>query len=79
MGSGGSLTRRRLLQGLAAAPLAARGARAAPTTGPRVVVVGAGASALEVAANLSAGPVADAAAPRVTVVADGPVVPVFAD
>ena len=42
---------------------------------PRVVVVGAGASAVEVAANLAAGPVADAVAPRVTVLADGPLVP----
>lgn len=36
---------------------------------PRVVVVGGGITAVEVAGNLSAGPVADAVTPRVTVVA----------
>jgi NADH dehydrogenase FAD-containing subunit len=56
--------------------LALRDELAAGRHGARVVVVGAGASALEVAANLSGGPVADAVHPRVTLVADGPVVPV---
>jgi NADH dehydrogenase FAD-containing subunit len=38
-------------------------------SGARVVIVGGGATAVETAGNLSAGPVADAVAPRVTVVA----------
>lgn len=46
--------------------------------GPRVVIVGGGATALEAAGNLSAGPVADVVAPRVTVVAGDDPLPTVA-
>lgn len=59
--------------------LALRDELAAGPRGRRVVVIGGGASALEVAANLAAGPVAAVASPRVTVVAAGELVPVVDD
>jgi NADH dehydrogenase FAD-containing subunit len=46
---------------------------------PRVVVVGGGASAIEVAGNLAAGPLARIVAPQLTVVAPGPLLPTVAD